>query len=72
MPRSRVDSDNVIGVSRKGALEESIIRFVPDDAQLREGIADTAAFNDFGNEIWIVAEHACVFFKNRRTGPNLD
>ena len=45
---------------------------MPDDAQLGEGIADTAAFDDFGNEIWIAAEHVCVFFKNRRTRPSLD
>jgi len=72
MSGSRVDGDDVVGVSRKGALEESIIWFVPDDAQFSEGIADTATFDDFGNEIWIVAEHVSVFFKNRRTCPSLD
>ena len=72
MSGSGVDSDDVIGISRKGALEESIIWFVPDDAQFGEGIADTAAFDDFSNERWIVAEHISVFLENRRTRPSLD
>jgi hypothetical protein len=66
MSASGVHSDDVVGVSRKGALEESIIWFVPDDAQFGEGIADTAAFDDFSNELWIVAEHISVFLENRR------
>jgi hypothetical protein len=45
---------------------------VPDDAQFGEGIADTAAFDDFSNELWIVAEHISVFLENRRTRPSLD
>jgi hypothetical protein len=72
MSRSGVDSDDVVGVSRKSALQESVIWFVPDDAQLGERIADTAAFDDFSNELWIVAEDVSVFFKNRRTRPSLD
>jgi hypothetical protein len=72
MSKSGVDSDDVIGVSRKGALQASVIWFVPDDAQLGERIADTAAFDDFSNELWIVAEDVSVFFKNRRTRPSLD
>ena len=72
MPGSGVHSDDVVGVSRKGALEESIIWFVPDDAQLGERIADAAAFDDLSNETWIVAEHVSVFFKNRRARPSLD
>jgi hypothetical protein len=72
MPGSGVDSDDVVGVSRKSALEESIIWFVSDDAQLGKRIAHTAAFDDFGNEIWIVAEHVSVFLKNCRTSPSLD
>lgn len=72
MPGSRVDGNDIVGVSRKSALEESVIRFVPDDPQLGKGIADTAAFDDFSNKIWIVAEHVSVFFKNGRTRPSLD
>ena len=72
MSGSGVDSDDVIGISREGALEESIIWFVPDDAQFGERIADTAAFDDFSNELWIVAEHISVFLENRRTRPSLD
>ena len=72
MSASGVHSDDVVGVSRKGALEESIIWFVPDDAQFGERIADTAAFDDFSNELWIVAEHISVFLENRRTRPSLD
>ena len=72
MSASGVHSDDVVGVSRKGALEESIIWFVPDDTQFDEGIADTAAFDDFSNELWIVAEHISVFLENRRTRPSLD
>jgi len=45
---------------------------VPDDAQLGERMADTAAFDDFSNELWIVAEDVSVFFKNRKTRPSLD
>ena len=67
MSGSGVDCDDIVGVSRKGALEESIIWFVPDDAQLGKRIADTAAFDDFSNEIRIVAEHVSVLFKYRRT-----
>ena len=72
MAGSPIDGDDVVGVSRKGTLEESIIWFVPDNPQLGERIADTAAFDDFSNEIWIVAEHVAVFLKNRRTSPSLD
>ena len=72
MSGSGVDSDDVVGVSGKGALQESVIWFVPDDAQLGERIADTAAFDNFSNEIWIVAEHICVFLENRGTRPSLD
>jgi hypothetical protein len=72
MSGSGVDSDDVVGVYCKGALQESVIWFVPDDAQLGERIADTAAFDDFSNEIWIVAEHIAVFLENRRTRPSLD
>jgi len=69
MAGSPIDGDDVVGVSRKGALEESIIWFVPDDAQFGEGIADTAAFDDFSNERWIVAEHISVFLENCRNSP---
>ena len=72
MSASGVHSDDVVGVSRKGTLEESIIWFVPDDAQFSERIADTAAFDDFSNELWIVAEHISVFLEHRRTRPNRD
>ena len=72
MSASRVDGDDVVGVSRKSALQESIIWFVPDDAELGERIADTAAFDDFSNEIWIVAEDISVFLENRGTRPSLD
>jgi hypothetical protein len=57
MSGSSVHGDDVVGVSRKGALKEPIIWFVSDDTQLGERIADTAAFDDLSNEIRIVAEH---------------
>jgi hypothetical protein len=45
---------------------------MPDDAQRGKGIADTTAFDDFGNEIWILAEHISVLLEDRRTRPSFD
>jgi len=50
MSGSRVDGDDVVGVSRKGTLEESIIWFVPDNPQLGERIANTTASDDFSKK----------------------
>ena len=72
MSPSRVHSNDAVGVSRKSALEESVIWFVPDDAQFGERIADAAAFDDFSNEIWVIAEDISVFLENRRTRPSLN
>jgi len=51
----RVDCDDELGARRQRAFQESVVRFVPDDTELGQGIADGKALDDFSDELWVVA-----------------
>lgn len=58
--------------SARRALEKTVVRFVPDDTELRQRIAHREALDDFSDEFRVIAEDVRVLFHDGRTDPSLD
>jgi hypothetical protein len=67
-----IHRDDELGVRRQGALEETVIWLVANDAQLGQWIADEDELDELGNEVRLVAQDVRGFFKCRWTGPCLN
>ena len=51
---SGVNSNNEISAYRQRTFQETIVGFMPDDVQVRQGLALAAAVDDFSNELGLV------------------
>ena len=72
VPGCRVHSNDEFRVRRKRALQETVVRFVPDDTELGQRIAHGKALDDLRDEFRVVAEDVRVLFEDGRTDPRLD
>jgi hypothetical protein len=50
VPGRRVHRDDELGACRQRAFQKTVVGFVPDDAELGEGIADRETLDDFSDE----------------------
>jgi hypothetical protein len=50
-------------------IQKTIVRFVPDDTELGQWIADGEALDNFSDEFRVVAQDVRVLFEDRRTDP---
>lgn len=63
---------DVIRVNSKGAFQEPVVRFVPDNAQFGQRMTYPTTLHDFSHKFRLVTEHVGVFLKDCRARPSLD
>lgn len=72
MPARCVDGYEVIRARGERAFQKAIVRFVTNNTQLGQRMAEFATLDYLGNKRWLVAEDIAVLFENRRAGPRFD
>src|SRR5262249_52378269 len=72
VPGCRVHGDDEFRFYGKSALEKTVVRFVPDDTELRKRIANGEALDNFSNEFWMIAGDVRVIFQDRWADPRID
>jgi len=72
VPWGGIHCDDEVSADRQRAFQKPIVWFVANDAEFGQRMADTAAFDKFSDEIWLVTQHVSVLLKDGGTGPCFD
>ena len=72
VPRSGVHRDDELGARRQRAFQKAVVRFVSDDAEFGQRVADGKALHYLGDKFWVVTQNVCVLLEDRRTDPRLN
>jgi len=72
MTGSSIHRDDQLRVCGKGALEKTVVGFVPDDTELGQRIAHREALDNFSDELWMIAEDVRVLLQDGGADPSVD
>jgi hypothetical protein len=72
VPECRVHGDDEFRFRCERVFQEPVVRFVPDDTELGQRIADWEALDDFSDEFGMIAEDVRLLFEDGRADPRLE